>query len=72
MIGIVFGCRTGTWEIYAASENVRRFGMFKEWECMSIMLKNRTIDFTAMSQETLVDVWVGISSLIYENQKVKT
>jgi hypothetical protein len=25
-----------------------------------------------MSQETLVDVWVGISSLIYENQKVKT
>jgi hypothetical protein len=39
---------------------------------MSIMLKNRTVDFTAMGQEVLIDVWVGLSSMIYESQKIKT
>jgi hypothetical protein len=39
---------------------------------MSIVLGDRTVDISAMSQEVLIDVWMGISYLIYSNRKAKT
>jgi hypothetical protein len=71
MLGIVVGQKTGTFLKYK-NYKPELISEYKEWECISIILKNRTLDFASKTQSNLIDIWVGISRLIYDENPVRS